>query len=119
MALWATLIPLMTTPPPEKLSSGATSLWSEVRAILDLVLDFSFQKFVTPRLIRVLYALSLIAATFAALGWMFSGFGVGLFYGLFTLVTGPVAFVIYVLTARVFMEIILAIFQIAEKVRKD
>lgn len=109
----------MSNPTLEKPAAGATSLWSEVRAVMDLVLDFSFQKFVTPHLIRVLYALSLIAAVFAALGWMFSGFRVGLFYGLFTLVTGPVAFVIYVLTARVIMEVILAIFQIAEKVRKD
>ncbi|HAL72684.1 MAG TPA: hypothetical protein DCP71_13035 [Verrucomicrobiales bacterium] len=109
----------MSNPTLEKPAAGATSLWSEVRAVMDLVLDFSFQKFVTPHLIRVLYALSLIAAVFAALGWMFSGFSVGLFYGLFTLVTGPVAFVIYVLTARVIMEVILAIFQIAERVRRD
>jgi hypothetical protein len=113
----------MSVPPPEKLPPGhtpiPTSIWSEVRAIMDLVLDFSFQRFVTPHLIRVLYALSLVAATLAAIGWMASGFSVGLFYGLFTLVTGPVAFVLYVLTARVVMELILAIFQIAEKVRKD
>ncbi|MEN3943668.1 DUF4282 domain-containing protein [Prosthecobacter sp. SYSU 5D2] len=113
----------MSVPPPEKLPPGhiptATSIWTEGRAIMDLVLDFSFQRFVTPRLIRILYALSLVAATLAALGWMASGFSVGLFYGLFTLLTGPIAFVIYVLTARVLMELILAIFQIAENIRKD
>jgi len=109
----------MSAPPTEKLPSGATSLWSEMRAVLDLVLDFSFKKFVTPHLIRILYALTLLAATLAAITWMFSGFAVSVFYGLFTLITGPVAFVLYVLTARVIMEVILAIFQIAEKVRKD
>jgi hypothetical protein len=96
----------------------STSLWSELRAVLDLVLDFSFQHFVTPRLIRLLYALSLLAAVLAALTWMFSGFTRGLFYGLFTFVTGPVAFIVYVLSARVVMEVILAIFQIAEKLRE-
>lgn len=110
---------VMSLPPSEKTSTGFTSLWSEVRTVMDLVLDFSFKRFVTPHLIRVLYALSLLAAVLAAVTWMFSGFSVGLIYGLFTLVTGPVAFVIYVLTARVLMEVILAIFQIAEKVRKD
>jgi uncharacterized membrane protein len=95
------------------------TLWSELRAVLDLLLDFSFQHFVTPRLIRLLYALSLIAAVLATLTWMFSGFGSGNYlYGLFTFVTGPVAFIIYILSARVVMEVILAIFQIAEKLRE-
>lgn len=106
----------MNEPPPVP---PPASLWSELRTVMDLVLDFSFRRFVTPHLIRVLYALSLLSATLAAIGWMFSGFQVGWLYGLFTLVTGPVAFVLYVLTARVIMEVILAIFQIAEKVRKD
>ena len=53
--------------PPGK----SSTLWSELRAVLDLVLDFSFQHFVTPRLIRLLYALSLMAAVLAALTWMF------------------------------------------------
>lgn len=110
------LFPLtMSAPPPDK----STSLWSEVQTIMDLVFDLSFKRFVTPHLIRILYALSLIAATLAAIGWMFSGFSVNWFYGLFTLITGPVAFVLYILTARVLMEVILAIFQIAEKIRKD
>jgi hypothetical protein len=49
---------------------------------------------------------------------MFSGFTQSLFYGMFTFVTGPVAFVIYILSARVVMEVILAIFLIAEKLRE-
>ena len=109
----------MSEPPSEKTTSGAASIWSEMRTVMDLVLDFSFKKFVTPHLIRILYALSLLAATLATITWMFSGFSVGWFYELFTLITGPVAFIIYVLTARVVMEVILAIFQIAERVRKD
>lgn len=110
----------MSDPSSEKPSRGVASIWSELRAVMDLVLDLSFQKFVTPHLIRLLYALSLLAAVLAAVAWMLSGFGTGsLLYGLFTLVTGPVAFVLYVLSARVIMEIILAIFQIAERARKD
>ncbi len=88
-----------------------------MRAVIDLVLDFSFQHFVTPRLIRLLYVLSLLAAILATVTWMFSGFANGILQGVFTFVTGPVAFVIYILLARVVMEVILAIFQIAEKLR--
>lgn len=93
--------------------------WLVLRALSDLIFDFSFREFVTPRLIRVLYALSLIAALLSALAWMFSGFSVGLLYGLFTLVTGPLAFLIYVLAARVVVELILAVFLIAERARRD
>lgn len=96
----------------------AASTLSELRAIFDLIWDFSFKRFITPRLIRLLYALSLLAATLAALAWMGSGFSKGLMFGLFTLVTGPLAFLLYVLTARVVMEVILAIFQIAEHVQQ-
>jgi hypothetical protein len=105
--------------PNEPAPQQASNLWSEMRAVMDLVLDFSFQHFVTPRLIRVLYALSLLAATLATVTWMFSGFGSGLLNGVFTFVTGPVAFLIYILCARVVMEVILAIFQIAEKLKNQ
>lgn len=100
-------------------SDNERSLWNVLRALSDLVLDFSFREFVTPRLIRVLYAISLISALLAALAWMFSGFSVGLLYGLFTLITGPLAFVLYVLAARVAVELILAVFIIAERARRE
>lgn len=91
-------------------------LWGETRALFALLFDFSFKRFLTPKLVRVLYSLSLLAAVLSALAWMGSGFRDGVMHGLFTLVTGPVAFFIYVLTARVLMELVLAIFRIAERV---
>ena len=99
-------------------SGALAQLWSETRAILDLVLDFSFKRYVTPRLVRVLYALSLLAALLSALAWMGSGFRDGILHGLFTLLTGPVAFMLYVLCARVVMELILTVFRIAEQLEK-
>ncbi len=93
----------------------AGSIWGEARALFALLFDFSFKHFLTPRLVRVLYSLSLLAAVLSALAWMGSGFREGVMMGLFTLVTGPVAFFIYVLAARVLMEVVLAIFRIAER----
>ena len=105
---------------PGKRATATSRLWSEIRAFADLVLDFSFRRFVTPRLIRILYALSLLAAVFATISWMFSGFASSSwYYGIFTLVTGPVAFVLYVLLARVVMEMVLAVFQIAEYTQRS
>ncbi|MGV3659802.1 MAG: DUF4282 domain-containing protein [Prosthecobacter sp.] len=84
-----------------------SSLWQQIRAVLDLVLDLSFKRFVTPRLVRMLYVLSLLAAVFYAVSWMMSGF--------WGLITAPVAFLLYLIVARVAVELILAIFRIAEK----
>lgn len=107
--------PAPSTPP-------ATTSWTNIRAMLralmDLLLDFSFKRYVTPHLIRLLYALSLMAALLAALGWMFTGSGDSWLYGLFKFITGPLAFLIYMITARVLMEVVLAIIELAEKARR-
>lgn len=97
-------------------SSVLSSLWQQIRAVLDLVLDLSFKRFVTPRLVRMLYVLSLLAAVFYAGSWMFSGFKSSTLSGLFTMVTAPVAFLLYLIFARVTVELILAIFRIADKI---
>lgn len=109
----------MAEEPSSKPRVPVSLVWSELRALLDLVLDFSFKRFITPRLIRLLYALSLLAALLAAISWMVNGFNTGWYYGLFTVVTGPIAFVLYVLAARVVMELVLAIFQIAEHTQRS
>jgi len=108
----------MPDDPTDARQSLVSSAWSLVKAVSDLVLDFSFKKFVTPKLVRIIYGLSLVAALLSALTWMFSGFKDGITHGLFTLVTGPLAFMFYVLCARVAMEMLLAIITIAEEVKK-
>ncbi len=103
----------MNAEPPS--SSALSSLWQQIRAVLDLVLDLSFKRFVTPRLVRMLYVLSLLAASFYALSYMFSGFKNGTFSGIFQMVTAPLAFLLYLIIARVTVELILAIFRIADR----
>lgn len=90
----------------------------EVRVLFGLLFDFSFKRFLTPRLVRILYSLSLLAALLSALAWVARGFSEGFMKGVFALVTGPIAFLLYVLTARVMMEVVLAIFRIAEHIEK-
>lgn len=96
----------MNAEPPS--SSALSSLWQQVRAVLDLVLDLSFKRFVTPQLVRMLYVLSLLAALMYAVRWMFSGF--------WGLIMAPVALLFYLIIARVTVELILAIFRIAEHI---
>ncbi len=94
----------MNAEPPS--SSALSSLWQQIRAVLDLVLDLSFKRFVTPHLVRMLYVLSLLAAFLYALSW--------LFHSWWGIIIAPVAFLLYLIIARVTVELILAIFRIAE-----
>lgn len=106
-------------PPPSSSRPGLFGLMvGELWALFGLLFDFSFKRFLTPRLVRILYSLSLLAALLSALAWVARGFSEGFMKGLFALVTGPIAFLLYVLTARVIMEVVLAIFRIAEHIEK-
>ncbi len=103
-------------PPPDR--SLLSVAWAEVTAIGTSLTDLSFRHFVTPRIVRTLYLMSLVGAGLASLTWMFGGFAEGVMHGLFTLVTGPLAFFVYILTARVGLEFMLAVFRIAENTEK-
>ena len=94
----------MNAEPPS--SSVLSSLWQQIRAVLDLVLDLSFKRFVTPHLVRMLYVLSLLAALMYAISW--------LFYSWWCIIVAPAAFLLYLIVARVTVELILAVFRIAE-----
>ncbi len=93
--------------------------WSGVRALLSILIDLSFKQFVTPRLIKLIYVLSLVGAALSALAWMASGFKEGITRGIFTIATGPIAFLIYMLAARVGCEFMLAVFRIAENTSRN
>lgn len=108
----------MADEPPPSSSSFLSRAWGEVMTMFSILSDLSFRRFVTPRLVRLLYFISLIGAALSAIAWMVSGFKTGVFYGLFTIVTGPLAFFIYMLAARVMLEFMLAVFRIAENTDK-
>lgn len=86
------------------------------------ILDFSFSKFVTTTLIKVLYALALVVIVLGFFVMVISGF-VALFSdnvggGFALLCASPFVLVIYVLLARVWSEMIIVIFRIAENMNK-
>ena len=104
--------------PPLSAPSLFSAGWREISALSGLLTDLGFTSFITPKIVRTLYLLSLAAAGLAAVTWTFSGFGVGVTQGLFTLVTGPLAFFIYALTARVALEFVVAVIRVAENTDK-
>ena len=81
--------------------------------------DLSFSEFITTKLVRILYILliilvviGLVVGLISSLVTMFSRGG--FFEGLLGLIFVPVGALIWIIMARVWMEIIIVVFRIAE-----
>jgi hypothetical protein len=85
------------------------------RSFLAALFDLSFSEFITTRLVKILYVL-LIALV--AIGYVVAVFGALLSgeigQALLMLIVGAVVALIYIIMARVWMELIIVIFRIAE-----
>lgn len=86
------------------------------KGFLGGLFDFSFRRFVTPKLLKVLYALGLLIALFAAIRFIGAGFDRGFLAGLVSLIISPALFVLYAVLARVVVELVMVLFRIAEGV---
>ena len=82
---------------------------------LSSLFDLSFSSFITPKLIKVLFVISLLLAGFGALALVASGFIQGALTGILMLViVAPLVFLFYVIYARVMMEVLIVIFRSSE-----
>jgi hypothetical protein len=78
--------------------------------------DFSFEQFVSPKIMKVLYALSILWTSLIALFFVIVGFNVSKLFGIFMLFIGaPLIFLLMALYSRVFLEMTLVIFHIADR----
>lgn len=81
--------------------------------------DLSFTRLVTTRVIKILYVLLLVLIGLGLLGFVIAGIASGTAQGIIVaLVVGPIAALLYIIYARVFLEVILAIFRILETNRE-
>ncbi len=79
--------------------------------------DFSFSQFVTAQLVRLLYAIGVLVAAVFAIGAVLRGFGEGVGTGIVALIVAPLIFLVVVIIARVWLELIIVVFRIAEYLR--
>ena len=101
--------------PPSQYAPTATGV--EVRGFLSSLFDLSFTSFITTKLIKVLYVLSLLGAALIALSVGVSGFNAGSTTGLITLIiVAPITFLFGVIYCRVMMELVIVVFRAAEHV---
>jgi hypothetical protein len=82
---------------------------------LHTLFDFSFNHFFTAKIIKLLYALSIFSAGLVAILFIIFGFSASTGFGIFTLlVVAPLIFLAAVICSRICMELMVAIFRIAE-----
>src|SRR4051794_5841842 len=103
--------PPASQPPSEQ---QPTSGGSRVQAsgFLNDLFDIRFTRFVSLRLISVVYVVILIAVSLVALALVFTGFANGMGAGLFALVLAGLGGVIYVVLSRVALEAFAVLFRI-------
>lgn len=68
--------------------------------------DLSFRKFVTPKILKYIYILAIAGSALQSLLWLRLG-TVGI-------IAAPIAFLVSIVFIRMFMEMALALFQIAK-----
>lgn len=86
------------------------------KGIIGSILDFSFESFVTPTIIKFLYGLSLLGVVLSTASWvLFSG---GFTDFLRNLILSPLVLVIGAVLARVYIELVMVFFKILELLRR-
>ncbi|MHB1587645.1 MAG: DUF4282 domain-containing protein [Acidiferrobacteraceae bacterium] len=81
--------------------------------------DFSFERFVTPKLAAGIYILETAAGAIAWIAFGLKGFASGFFHGAFDLVViAPIGFILTLILLRVGLELLIAIFRIAEHTKE-
>src|SRR5262249_18950366 len=98
------------TPP---LSENEEAL--NTKGFVGSLFDFSFESFVTPKLVQFLYALTLVYVVYFAISFVLDGGWSGFLWRIFV---SPIVLIVGAILARVFVEIIMVLFRILELLRR-
>lgn len=87
---------------------------AEAKGMWEGILDFSFEVVATPRMLKFLYGLHLLVGLVAAVTCVVLGFQQAPVQGLLALLWSLVALFFWILYCRIALEVLAAIFRIAE-----
>ncbi len=91
----------------------------EAKAMWEGLMDFSFRTWATPRMLKFLYALHLLAGLIAAVAWVVLAFQQAPVQGLLALLAALVGYVFWTLYCRIVLEVLAAVFRMAEAIAPD
>jgi len=82
--------------------------------LIENLMDFSFQRWVTPRMLKMLYSIHMLIGLIAAVWFVFSGFQRSTSDGLLALVLGVPAMLLWIVYCRIVVELLAAAFRTAQ-----
>jgi hypothetical protein len=81
--------------------------------LIENLMDFSFERMVTPRMLKMLYGLHLLMGLVAAIWFVFNGFQASTSNGLLALIVGFAAMLLWIVYCRIVVELLAVVFRAA------
>jgi hypothetical protein len=86
----------------------------EEKGFFGSLFDFSFENFVFPKIVRVLYVIIVVLICIGYIGGVVYAFQMGSMQGIGAIFLGPVVLLLYLTMIRASMEIAIVLFRIYE-----
>jgi hypothetical protein len=101
---------------PSGAGYGAPPLYAPPRrdGFWSRLFDLSFEEFITPSIIKVLFIIAMVVIGLGVLAAIVMGFVASGAYGIFVLIAAVIGGFIYLLLARVFLEMVVVFFRIRD-----
>jgi len=84
------------------------------KGFLGTLFDFSFSEFITTKVIKFILGLAMVVNAILTIGVIVGAFRVGWLGGIVVLILSPLIYLIMMLISRIYLELIIVIFRIAE-----
>ena len=81
--------------------------------LIENLMDFSFERMLTPRMLKILYGVHLLMGLIAAVWFVFSGFQTSISNGLLALILGLAAMALWIVYCRIVVELLAVVFRAA------
>jgi hypothetical protein len=81
--------------------------------LVERLMDFSFERLVTPRMLKLLYSVHLLIGLIASVWFVFSGFQASTSNGLLALILSVPAMLLWIVYCRIVVELLAAAFRVA------
>ena len=89
----------------------------QVKGFFSNLFDLSFKDFITPKIIKILFVIAIVVCGLGGLAIIGMGFASNALAGIGAIIVAPIAAVLYIIVARVWLELVLVIFSIEEHTR--
>jgi hypothetical protein len=86
--------------------------------ILRALFDLSFSRFLSLELVKILYVVAIFLAVLAVIPTIVIAFDTGFWTGVISIFVAPFLFLIYIVSWRVWLELLIVLFRIAEYARE-